>query len=191
MTALRFTLFCAAALVGLSAPAYANDDGWGEGIEVIDETEMQDLRGGVRIAGVDIEFGAIITTALNGVPVLTTQLTWTDAGAVVEQTMADVGESLSEMSPEELEALGLNGLEGAGGVVIDDEDGLTALVHNVADGALQNIIVNTATGRDVTQDIDVTLTLPGFDFIQSSLILERFGMRLEDDLRGVLVGWGP
>ncbi len=182
---LRFALLSAVAFMALSAPAYA-DEFWGDDIEVMAEAEMQHLRGGINVGGVNINFGAIITTAVNGAPVLTTQLTWTDAGAIVSQTMAGVGQTIADLTPDERTALGIDGLDGAGGIVIEDERGVTALVHNVTNGALQNIIVNTATGRDVTQDIDVTLTLPGFEFIQGNLALERLGIQVDGDLRGFL-----
>ena len=48
------------------------------------------------------------------------------------------------------------------------------------------IIINNATGRDLSQQIDVTLTLPGFELIQESLAVERFGLRLTDDLNAFL-----
>lgn len=182
---LRFALMLAAAFVALAAPASAAENDWGD-IEIIADGEMGDLRGGLGIPGTSIvvNFGAVVTTVLNGAPVLTTNVTWTDAGAVVEQTMANVGVNLSEMPDEAKAALGLNGLENAGGLVIQDEAGVTAIVHNVAESSIQNIIVNTATGRDIAQDIDVTLELPGFEAIQSALITERFGIYLTDDMRG-------
>lgn len=176
-------LVSVALFAACAAPAHASE--WGDGVELINEAEMDDLRGGFEVNGIQIGFGAVITSYMNGAPVLTTQLTWTDAGAIVEQTIADVGQRLEDLSPEQREALGVDGLGGASGIVIDDEAGMTALVHNIAEGALQNIIINSATGRDLEQDIDVTLTLPGFDAIQDSLVLERFGIRIADDMQGV------
>jgi hypothetical protein len=186
--ALRFVFIAAAAFAALSAPAFASEDAWGDDIEVIAEGEMDDLRGGFEIPGtsVTVNFGAVVTTVLNGTPVLTTNVTWTDAGAIVDQTMANVGISLSEMPDEAKEALGLDGLENAGGVVIEDEAGVTAIVHNVAESSIQNIIINSATGRDIVQDIDVTLELPGFEAIQGALIVERFGIYLTDDMRTII-----
>lgn len=154
------------------------------------DAEMADLRGGLAVAGFEIEFGATITTLLDGEPVLTTTLTWTDAGAVIEQTLGGFGQSLDGLSADALEALGLGGLRGARGVVINDAAGLTAFVHNVADGALHNIIINSADGRNLIQEIEVDLRLPGFELVQNDLALERFGMRIGDDLRTVMVGLG-
>jgi hypothetical protein len=186
---LRLVLFATAASAALCAPAYADEQGWGD-VEVMADSEMEDLRGGFEVGGIEIGFGAVVTTILNGQPVLTTQLTITDAGRIVDQTMANVGQSLSDLTPGQRDALGLGGLDDASGIVIEDESGVTALVHNITEGALQNIIVNTATGRDISQDIDVTLTLPNFEFIQGEISLELFGMRLLDDMSGVAFGRG-
>jgi hypothetical protein len=175
----------ATALVMASAPSALASE-WGDGVEVMLDAEMDDLRGGFEINGIQIGFGAVVTSYMNGAPVLTTTITWTDAGSVIEQTMANVGQRLEDLTPEARAALGVDGLDQASGIVISDEAGITALVHNVTKGALQNIIVNSATGRDLAQDIDVTLTLPGFDAIQDALVVERFGMRLADDLQGAL-----
>lgn len=165
----------------LVSPAWA-EEAWGDNIDVMSAEEMEAHRGGFEIAGLNINFGATVTTLVNGVPALVTTLTWTDVGALVEETVGEVGQNIANMSPDQLTALGLNGLENAGGVVIEDELGVTALVHNVTEGALQNIIINNATGRDLAQEIDVTLTLPGFEFIQSQLITERFGIHLTDEM---------
>jgi hypothetical protein len=186
--ALRPLLLAACALTALSAPAYAEAGGWGDDIEVIEDAEMADLRGGFDIGGIEIGFGAVVTSTLNGVPVLTTQLTITDTGAIIQQTLNTVGQNLDSLTPEQRAALGLDGLEGLGGIVIDSESGITAFVHNVTNGTLQNIIVNTATGQEIGQSIDVTLTLPGFEYIQSQLMLERFGMQVSDDLQAMAIG---
>jgi hypothetical protein len=180
--ALRAAMLATAIVMASATSALASE--WGDGVEVMLDDEMDDLRGGFEINGIQIGFGAVVTSYMNGVPVLTTQMTWTDAGAIVEQTMANVGQRLEDLTPEARAALGVDGLDDASGIVVTDEAGVTALVHNVTDGALQNIIINSATGRDLAQDIDVTLTLPGFDAIQDSLVLERFGIRLTDDMTG-------
>jgi len=182
----RTALLSAVAFASLSGPAWANDSVWGDGVEVMADEDMARHRGGFDIGGLQINFGAVVTTYVNGVPALTTTLTWTDVGTIVEQTVGDVGANINSLTPAELEALGLNGLESAGGIVIDDADGVTALVHNITEGTLQNIIVNSATGRDLSQEIDVTLELPGFELVQQQLLLERFGLQITDDMRGVI-----
>lgn len=175
---------CLAAVAAFDSPARADDE-WSSDVQIIADTEMEELRGGFEINGIEIGFGALVTSYVNGQPVLTTQLTWTDAGAIVNDTVSGLGQRLNDMPANARAALGLDGLEDAEGVVIEDSAGVTALVHNIADGALQSIIINNASDRTLSQDIDVTLTLPGFDATQGALQLERFGIRLEDDMREI------
>lgn len=177
----RALLLSGVLFTAFAAPAWA-DDLWGEGIEVMDVEDLEAHRGGFIVGGITFDFGATITTLVNGVPALTTNLTWTDVGAFVEETIGELGENINTLTDEQREQLGIDGLENAGGVVISDEAGVTALVHNVTAGSLQNIIINNATGRDLTQEIDVTVTLPGFELIQDALHTELFGMRITGDL---------
>lgn len=182
--ALKIALLACATMAASILPARASDEsGWGD-IETLADEEMDNLRGGFEIpgAGISLNLGAVVTTMMNGQPVLTTNITWTDGGAVVEQAIADVGQSLAELTPEQRSELGLDGLTNGDGLVISDEAGVTALVHNVTEGALQNIIVNSATGRDISQNVDVTLTLPGFEAIQRSLIRDYFGIHIAHDM---------
>ncbi|MCX7360116.1 MAG: hypothetical protein NT015_18500 [Alphaproteobacteria bacterium] len=186
---MRALLLCGIFLAALSTPAFA-DETWAEDVEVMSADDMDAHRGGFEIGNLNFNFGATVTTLVNGVPALVTNLTWTDVGAFVDQTVGQVGQNISDMTPEQLNALGLGGVSGLGGVVIEDEAGVTALVHNLTDGSLQNIIINNATGRDLAQKIDVTLTLPGFELIQSELNTEIFGMRLNADLNTFLTAPG-
>ena len=185
----RTLLLSGVFFAALAAPAWA-DDGWGEGIEVMQVEDLDSHRGGFVIGGVTFNFGATITTLINGVPALTTTLTWTDVGAFVEETIGAVGVNINTLTEEQRAELGIDGLENAGGVIITDEAGVTALVHNVTEGSLQNIIINNATGRDLTQEIDVTVTLPGFELIQDALQAELFGMQVSGDLSPFLTDPG-
>jgi len=165
----------------LASPAWA-DDGWSDDVEVMSVEELDSNRGGFVIGNLHFSFGATVTTLVNGVPAMVTTLTWTDVGAFVDQAVGSVGRDISSMTPEQLTALGLDGVGNVGGVIIDDEAGLTALVHNVTEGSLQNIIINNATGRELAQKIDVTLTLSGFELIQQRLTTEIFNIHIADDL---------
>jgi hypothetical protein len=185
----RALLLSGAFFAAFIAPAWA-DDGWGEGIEVMNAEDLEAHRGGFVVGGITFDFGATITTLVNGVPALTTTLTWTDVGAFVDETIGDLGENINTLTDEQREELGIDGLENAGGVIIADEAGVTALVHNVTQGSLQNIIINNATGRDLTQEVDVTVTLPGFELIQDTLQVELFGMHVSGDLSPFLTDPG-
>lgn len=181
------TTLLASALVGwiaLAAPARA-DNAWGD-VEVLADADLDTMRGGFSAGGMEIGFGAVVTTYSGGQMALQTQLTWSDSGLVVAETLGNLGEAIGSLTAAQRSELGIEGLNG--GVVIADETGVTALVHNVTEGALQNVILNTASGRALTQDIDVTLQLPGFEGVQASLLLDLLGMRLHDDLHGIGFG---
>ena len=77
-------------------------------------------------------------------------------------------------------ALGLS--PNAAGVVVQDSSGATQIIHNVTDGALQNILINTASDQDISQTIDVRLELPNFELLQANFIAERFGIHITDDI---------
>lgn len=180
----RRALLLALALTAMATTARAEEDAWA-GLDVMSDSEMAELRGGLRLPnGVDLGLGAIVTTYSNGAPVLQTQLTWTDTGAVIDQTIGAIGQDISTMTAEQRQALGLENL--TGGVVIADAQGVTALVHNVTDGALQNIIINNANQRDLHQDIAVTLSLPNFEAMQGVFALQQLGLNIDRDLRASL-----
>lgn len=185
---LRIVLTAAAAFAALGAPAYAQDDVWGADIAVMDDAEMGDLRGGFNINGIEIQFGVLITTILNGDIVLQTHFTIDDTGALIQQMSADLGVDFAELTDEQRAQFGVAGLDGANGIVLEGESGVTALIHNVSDRALQNIVVNTASDMDITQEFSVTLTLPGFEAVQADYDFASFGFSLNDDISGVRFG---
>ncbi|MGQ0532384.1 MAG: hypothetical protein ACT4OF_06805 [Caulobacteraceae bacterium] len=178
-------LLCGVFFAALSPSALAEED-WGDGVAIMSAEELDDHRGGFEIAGLNINFGATITTAVNGTPALTTTLTWTDVGTIIKQTGGELGSDAAILTSDQLEALGIDSDGDAGGVVIVDDSGITEIVHNLTEGALQNIVINSASGQDIVQRIDVSLELLGFELVQAELIVERFGMRLTDDMRGVM-----
>ncbi|MEQ1808375.1 MAG: hypothetical protein ABL889_00515 [Terricaulis sp.] len=187
---MRTLLLSTAFMVMLATPAWA-DDSWASDIEVMSAEDLDAHRGGFAIGNLNINFGATVTTLVNGAPALVTTLTWTETGSVIQQTVGDIGQNIADMSVAQREALGLGGLENAGGLVIDDEDGVTALVHNVTGGALQNIIINNAMGRDISQEIDVQLELPGFEGLQAMFEVQRFAGWITDDIQQGIVFGGP
>jgi hypothetical protein len=179
-------LLATVAFAALATPAWADDNVWGEGVEIMSDADMNDHRGGFEVAGINVNFGATITTFVDGIPALTTTLTWTDAGAVIEDTVGSLPQNATSLTAGQLIGIGIDPTSDAAGIIIDDETGATEIVHNVSDGTLQNIIINTASGLDITQAIDVNLELPGFEMVQADLIVERFGIRLADDLQSVI-----
>lgn len=71
-----------------------------DGVEPIADAEMDNLRGGFAIHCLQIGFGATVTTCVNGMPVLETLPTITDAGRLVQPTLSQIGESLASLGAE-------------------------------------------------------------------------------------------
>jgi hypothetical protein len=163
----RLLAVCAiafATMIAQPAMAQAPED---DLIPLQDE-DLQGLRGGFLVAeGVAFEFGATMRTLVDGGTVLETRLTWTPDGPIVEQ----------------LSGLPLQGTAGGGfGLTIGDGTGLTTIGHRLLDGELQGFILNTADNRDIRQNLDITLTLPGFDAVQRDLLISRLGVNINYDL---------
>lgn len=138
-------------------------------LEPLADEELADLRGGLLFAGgIAFEFGATVRTTIDGQPALETRLTWTPAGVVVEDLSALTGGPIPEFH-----GFGLN---------ITDDTGTTLVGHRLLDGELQGFIINTGDNRDIRQEMDVTLTLPGFDIIQRNMLTDRLGFRIGVDV---------
>src|SRR5262249_34609153 len=112
-----------------------------------------------------------------------------DAGALVEQRIGDLGQSLASLTDQERHDLGLDGV-GQSGVVINDASGVTALVQNITNSGLTSVIYNTASRPDLRQQIDVTITLPNFDAMQKAVNDDLIGLHLHDDIGAALAAAG-
>ena len=65
-----------------------------------------------------------------------------------------------------------------GALVLVVGTGATAVLHDVATDGLMNVIANTASGVDVRQDLEATITLNDIGNLQSNVRLERLRMEL-------------
>jgi hypothetical protein len=165
---------CVTLTLGFSeARADAFDD-----IEAVSENALEDMRGGfVSANGLTFGFGATIRTYADGQLAMATQLVWTGQGPVVTN----------------MTGAGLSGVDqtapiGAGAVIIND--GQSAIIHRIQDGQFQNVILNAASDRAFRQEVDVQLTLPGFEATQQQFLLDRLGMRLNDEVGPALLRIG-
>ena len=170
-----------------------------DGVEVLAAADLGDMRGAyIDAFGILVEFGAEIRTIIDGTPVFQTNLlmnetggfdrtlvflpdptidmaaagmsTVTTSGGVEVQLVGEIGSALADVLPADVD---LSGLNGASGFVIRDVTGVTAILHDVEVGRVVNTIANTARGRDVTQEMDVTITLHNMESFTENARLER------------------
>jgi hypothetical protein len=140
-------------------------------VATVDDEELADQRGGFRFNGMDISFAAQIRTFIGGELVLETLLRVSDT---VEVTTV-AADSLTRVNAADLPAGVLDTgpivvrLAGDGGFVTGD--GQTVLIHRT-EGALQNIVINTMSGLDVTQSIDASLGLGNYEAFRAAAIAD-------------------
>lgn len=148
----------------LSAPVLARASG--ERSAPIADSQLDQLRGGFLTAGgVALGFGATTRTYIDGRMVLETQLTWADDGVKT----ASSGGALDAATLSSLAAAGIKPGDLTGATAYVTADGASTVVQRVTGGQLTNMVLNTADGRSISQNTEVSLTLPGFAQTQAQL----------------------
>ena len=180
--------FCAAVIIlaFLALPAGAGAQ------ERLSTAELAELRGGYLIAqGITLGFGASVRTYVNGQLALESRLTWTEDGAVTTRTAGDVPGAVELGDNLDIALTGgldLGALKAGSGLLLSDSSGVTALAHNLQGGNIQNLILNTASGRDLRQEIEITLSLPDLPSMQRSYGIDRLGSQIGQDMNAATLG---
>jgi hypothetical protein len=187
------SLAAAIATLSLSAPAFAADDMPDDeeaifGGPVMNDSELSDQRGGFAFSGMEIKLGADIRTFLNNELALHTVITMDENGYSRVQT---VGAGLTLADADSLRNNVLS--NGAIRMNIGDSqvflanEGRTAIVHG-NEGALQNILINTASNITATQDVTATLDVNGYENFASTITADQLGRSLGEDITRAITG---
>lgn len=181
-----FKIFAGLAALALAAgPVGASAQTTAGGVQRLDDAELGLLRGGYLTAGgVVFDFGAVVRTYVDGRLALESRLTWTGAGALTEHHAIDGGPITAI---DNLGAVDLSGLDGREGLLLTGTDGTTALIHDFGGGRIQNLVINSADGRDLRQEIEINLALPQLDVMQSAGEINRLGAAISQDLDAAIV----
>lgn len=135
---------------------------------VIAEAELDQMRAGFNIGGLDMDFGARLQTMIDNSIELVSVVNFTKAGTdIVSQTIRDpsrsasqvgpgTGLSVTDMTPGGVD---LSGLADFSGVTLNDHKGFTAALHNITRNAIVSGVVSNASGRDIQQRIDIDVRL--------------------------------
>lgn len=135
---------------------------------VIAEAELNQMRAGFNIGGLDVDFGASLQTMIDNSVELVSVVNFTKAGAdIVSQTFRDpsrsasqvgpgTGLSVTDMTPGGVD---LSGLTDFSGVTLSDSKGFTAALQNITRNAIVSGVVSNASGRDIQQRIDIDVRL--------------------------------
>jgi hypothetical protein len=145
-----------------------------DGSPVVSHADLRSMRGGLAIAGMDIQFGATINTLVNGTLAAQTVLTLNNNGTMDQQTSFLNAAVLTPISGTQLATL-TNGkidptsLKGAQGFTVNDVPGLTAALSDVTLQHAANVVINTTPGVDIQQLVNMQLTIQNFAQISSAL----------------------
>ena len=136
--------------------------------------ELKDQVGGLRTPdGLEFSFGAVVNTYIDGKLALKSQLTWTDAGAL---TTTDGGAVAGA------DAAGIH-IDGAvPGTYVAGENGGTVVLHDLGDGRIGNIVLNTADNRNIRQDTVVNLAIPDLQQFQKDVAGQQLSASLQDSV---------
>lgn len=163
---MKHFLLCAPALflIGV-APAVGSADVLENAVPISDEV-LADQRGGFSWDGAEITIGADVRTVINGVLALETTLNMSAAG---NSSTNFVASTLTLADAAKLQAnLQLPTSSFGGSPVYLANGGQTAIVQRV-DNTLANVIVNTASGISIAQQIDVSVNLASYQTFKAGI----------------------
>jgi hypothetical protein len=132
----------------------------------VSDSELDGMRGGFLFAdGIEFNFGATTQTLVNGQLAFQTQVTWGATGAQVTQTLG-ASTIKGTVNTGQIQGLGLQGLSPNQIALLNN--GATALIQTVTNGAVTNIVINQADGQTIQQQTQLNLQLAGFSQVQQA-----------------------
>lgn len=156
------------------------------GVNVINLDEMGEMRGGFTFAGLDMKFGATLSTVIDSTQ-LDTVFNITSGGPeVVSQMLSnlavlndavvmkasnsnvagattavlvgpDTGVSVSDLAPMDISLDGINNSNGYSGVVINNNKGFTAALHKLTKDAAISAIISNASSVKASHKLNVKI----------------------------------
>ncbi|MGL6215192.1 hypothetical protein [Billgrantia desiderata] len=133
----------------------------------LDEAELEELRGGFQLAGLDMSFGATLQTLVDNVRMDTVFVihptgvemvsqSVSQQGAIEGQVVSRVGQgsgnTIMELTPNGISLVGMQDLSG---LVVNDTKGFTSVFHSVTKNAILGSVVSDASERDIQQRLDI------------------------------------
>ena len=165
---------------------------------LVDEQEMATMRGGLRIGGLNIEFGVNLRTIINGITQLETAYRLTDAGFALQTaneniitpatTASDtlsappgrrntlalgdgIGQSVTDISTGNLN---LSGVSDATGVIFTDAQGKTTVaLHQVTRERILSVLASDASNQNIEFDLNVDITISNYSQIRDQILDAR------------------
>lgn len=138
----------------------------------LDDEQLQQARGGYLSAGgFRFDFGAVVSTWIDGALVLQSKLNLSSDGVV---SSIGPGGAANTPSPQVSASF-------------DGHGGVTSLIQALSQNSIRNVIVNTADNRTIMQNTAITITLPDLLSIQKGMSLEHLSSTLQQALHSGLL----
>lgn len=176
MTSILKALAAGAATALLSSgPALAQ-----AGLEApVPDRVLEQMRGGyIVVDGLAFDFGAEVRSYIDGELALESRITLGPQGLAASAPMdgAALARALASL------AAGGVRLDAGGERLFVTANGDAAFVHRLQDGQISNLLVNRGDGHDFRQELNLTLTLPGFEGVQQGIAAARLNNDLVDQV---------
>jgi hypothetical protein len=158
MSARPWPMYVTAALATLmlfaGSPARADD----LHAAPVSDADLDGMRGGFIVAdGIQFNFGALMTTMVNGQLAFQTQVTYTPNGPQVAQTVGANAVRASSTSTGTITGLNLQGFSPSQIALLNH--GATALIQKVSGGSVQNIVINAASNQKILQTTQLQMSV--------------------------------
>jgi hypothetical protein len=138
----------------------------------LNDEQLQQARGGYLSAGgFRFDFGAVVSTWIDGALVLQSKLNLTSDGAA-----SSIGPDGVANPPSQQVSASFNG-----------NGGVTSLLQALSQNSIRNLVVNTADNRTIMQNTAITITLPDLPSIQQGMSLEHLSSALQQALHSGLL----
>jgi hypothetical protein len=130
--------------------------------------ELAAQRAGIMTPmGIELGFAADVRTSVDGRLALETRLTWTDQGVQTQRTGDLAG--LADQSAGRWTGV----VPGVGG-------GQTQIVQDLTNGRIASVILNSASNRNISQETNITLTLPQLSQLQQQVAAGHLSATLQN-----------
>jgi hypothetical protein len=145
------------------------------GAAIVGSAELKKIRGGVNIAGVDFDFGAVVRVYVNGPMVAETVLNLNPDGSMSRQTTITdptIASQIGNVAQVSDGALSVALKNGQTGFVINDANGVSLALNQIDGGSTHATLINTAPGRQITQTVDAHLVINNFSQMNAAMMAD-------------------
>ena len=151
-------------------------------VKPLDDAALASETGGFSTpGGLQFNFGAMVSTYVDGRLALQSQLTWTAQGPVTTST--------ATASDDAIAAARAAGIQIGGtpaGAFIPGINGGTFVLHDLDGQHLDDVVVNTADNRDIRQETSIYLNIPDLPQYQAASAAQQAQMQLQDSVDSAL-----